>query len=100
MGLRPLPAQDTPRLRWRWRGAVRDSRRVVAPVSEGRAVGLLLRRRDRASVQRERARGHPGQRARVRSVPAAAANALPQRFTAGLGRHASAPDGSRRTAST
>jgi hypothetical protein len=54
-------------------GAVRHPRRRLAPVPEGRAVGLLLRRRDRAPLQRELSGGYAGRRSRVRAIPTIAA---------------------------
>src|SRR5206468_8108251 len=83
VGLRTLPAGDTTRVRRRGRWAVRDPRGVIAAVPEGRAVGLLLRRRDRAPLQRELARGHAGRRSSVRAVPSIAADALSRRFLTG-----------------
>src|SRR5216110_471563 len=65
LGLRALPAGDPARVRRRGRRPVRDPRRLVAAVPERRAVGLLLRRRDRPPLQRELAGGHAGRGSRV-----------------------------------
>jgi hypothetical protein len=42
---------------------------MVAAVPEGRAMGLLLRRRDGGLLQREPARGHAGRERRIRGFP-------------------------------
>jgi mannose-6-phosphate isomerase-like protein (cupin superfamily) len=59
----------------------------LAAVSEGRAVGLLLLRRDRRPLQGQLARGHTGRRARGRALPRTKRGALPQGAAAGLASH-------------
>src|SRR5439155_18191958 len=85
VGFRALPARDAARVRRRRRRAVRDPRGLVTAVPEGRAVGLLLRRRDRGPLQRELTGGHAGREHRVRTVRTVAAGALPRRIAAGVG---------------
>src|SRR2546430_8446883 len=79
MGLRALPARDEARLRRRGRRPLRDPLRELAPVPEGRSLGLLLRRRDGRALQRRLTRGHPGVRARPRAFRALAQAALSRR---------------------
>src|SRR3954447_2484616 len=72
MGLHPLPARDAPRVRRRRGRPVRAPLRELAAGPEGRAVGLLLRRRHRRALQRERFAGHAGGRRRLRALRAIA----------------------------
>src|SRR3954454_7179183 len=84
MGLHPLPARDAPRVRRRRGRPVRAPLRELAAVPEERAVGLLLRRRHRRALQRERFAGHAGGRRRLRALRSIAPGPLPGRVAAGL----------------